>query len=239
MKRFFQFLLEAAMSTSDALKVLKLSPNFTPDQLKTAYKQAAVANHPDRGGDLTTMQRINAARDVLAAIAGKTTNTTQHTQPRYDDEDDGVNWGVHPRSSDIRYMQVYEMFRRELNADVRSKVGDGQIRVPIMSDGEQLQRNDARLFIILNRSKNMIGTEYVVKGIYEARGSGLKAVVHFTNVNEDMAVWESKRSIMWLIEQINKLMSLNKTDLTEIGGKLQEILKYYHKNQSKIDNNIR
>ena len=32
----------------------------TLDELKKAYRAAAMANHPDRGGDTATMQRINA-----------------------------------------------------------------------------------------------------------------------------------------------------------------------------------
>lgn len=46
-------------------------------ELKTQYKQLAIANHPDRGGDTATMQAINAEFDVLFAIWANAPETTQ------------------------------------------------------------------------------------------------------------------------------------------------------------------
>lgn len=38
------------------------------DELKAAYKRLALKNHPDMGGDLRTMQAINAEYDSMFAI---------------------------------------------------------------------------------------------------------------------------------------------------------------------------
>lgn len=60
----------------------------TLDDLKRAYRAAAMQNHPDRGGDTATMQRINAEyaerfeelkRRQNAAAAADTTGRTKAT----------------------------------------------------------------------------------------------------------------------------------------------------------------
>lgn len=72
MKKFRQFLTEDTMSVADALRILNIaSSQFTQDELKAAYKKAAVANHPDKGGDLESMKKINAAYDRLKSVTGK------------------------------------------------------------------------------------------------------------------------------------------------------------------------
>ena len=56
------------MTVQDAERLLGLGSGFTADELKAAYKRAAVQHHPDKGGDLSTMQRINAAYDKLSKM---------------------------------------------------------------------------------------------------------------------------------------------------------------------------
>jgi hypothetical protein len=228
MKRFMQYLIEATMTTSDALKVLKLTPHFTPDQLKDAYKKAAIANHPDKGGSVAKMQQINVARDILA-----NSGHDSHEEPRKDD-----GYGTpYPQEPDIRYMMVYQMFRSDLNADIRARVGDGQIRVPLMSKGTQYQRNGNPVVLVIQRQKTMLGVEYAVQGIYESRGGVLKAIIKFNNMNEDMAFWESKKSVMWFIKNVQTLRSMS-LDLAQIAGKLTELLKAYSKNPGAVDSNV-
>lgn len=48
-----------------ALSVLGLPPNATPDQIKRRYRALAKRYHPDRGGDQRQMQRIIAAYEFL------------------------------------------------------------------------------------------------------------------------------------------------------------------------------
>ena len=65
----------------DAVEVLGLSPPLTHDRLKTAYRAAALAHHPDRGGDMATMQLIVAAHVALHDVltAPLLSDATDHT----------------------------------------------------------------------------------------------------------------------------------------------------------------
>lgn len=237
MKTFVDFLLEATMTTSDALKTLGLSSNFTPDQLKAAYKRMAIANHPDKGGSVIAMQQINLARDVLANPAANQSSKSNDYDD-YDDEDD--RYPPHPQSTTIRSMQVFQMFRSELNADVRARTGDGVIRVPLMQNGQQARINEVPIIIEIMRQTNMIGTEYRVRGLFKlVSGGGTKPLVKFNNDNDDMVFWESKRSVEWMIKELQALDKLTTKNLQEIATQIQNRLKYYQKNQTKIDPNIR
>lgn len=48
-----------------ALAVLGLPANATPQQIKRRYRALAKRHHPDRGGDQQQMQRIIAAYEYL------------------------------------------------------------------------------------------------------------------------------------------------------------------------------
>jgi hypothetical protein len=55
------------MSKSEALRILGLAINATPDEIRTAHRRKLQEHHPDRGGDPDMAARINEARDVLLA----------------------------------------------------------------------------------------------------------------------------------------------------------------------------
>ena len=46
----------------------------TLDELKAEYRRLAMANHPDRGGDVETMKKINADHDAAFEILKKRHN---------------------------------------------------------------------------------------------------------------------------------------------------------------------
>lgn len=68
MKTFKQFLQESRMSYPEALALFGLNAAEASDKefLKKKYRELATRHHPDRGGDLIMMQRVNAAYDILA-----------------------------------------------------------------------------------------------------------------------------------------------------------------------------
>jgi DnaJ-domain-containing protein 1 len=55
----------AVLQRQQALAVLGLPPNATPQQIKRRYRALAKRHHPDLGGDQQQMQRIIAAYDFL------------------------------------------------------------------------------------------------------------------------------------------------------------------------------
>lgn len=56
--------------SDDPFAMLGLAPNATADDVRAARKELAKRHHPDRGGDSSTMRRLNEAADAaLARIA--------------------------------------------------------------------------------------------------------------------------------------------------------------------------
>lgn len=55
----------ALPSPEQAYQVLGVGANATKAEIDRAYKRLAAEHHPDRGGDLQQMARINVARDQL------------------------------------------------------------------------------------------------------------------------------------------------------------------------------
>ena len=54
-----------AMSAADAAKILEVSEDASPEELKKAYKRKVIENHPDRGGSNEKMVEVNVAMEVL------------------------------------------------------------------------------------------------------------------------------------------------------------------------------
>lgn len=50
---------------AEALKVLGLNDPVTPDEIRAAYRRAALQHHPDRGGKEETMVQVNLAYEAL------------------------------------------------------------------------------------------------------------------------------------------------------------------------------
>ena len=75
MKDYKNFIMEIKMTVQDALKVFGLTSVPTDKELSIRYKELAKKFHPDRGGSVSDMQRLNAANDYLKSYAG-----TDHQQ---------------------------------------------------------------------------------------------------------------------------------------------------------------
>jgi hypothetical protein len=54
------------MTDIEARCILGLPPAFTPRELKRAYRRAAAAHHPDKGGNVDRMVLVNEAFEVLS-----------------------------------------------------------------------------------------------------------------------------------------------------------------------------
>src|SRR5882757_472293 len=53
------------MSKRDYYEVLGVGKGASPDEIKKAFRRAAVEHHPDRGGDEAKFKEINEAYEVL------------------------------------------------------------------------------------------------------------------------------------------------------------------------------
>ena len=85
------------MTYSQACFLLGLAPAFSDRDLKRAYRRAAAANHPDRGGNAERMVLVNEAYEVLS---GRTPSDA------YEDFDSG------PRSApSVEAFRRYTGFR--------------------------------------------------------------------------------------------------------------------------------
>lgn len=56
---------------SAALQALGLDPDASEPIIRQRFRELAMQHHPDRGGDVETFQKIQAAMELLAGAAGK------------------------------------------------------------------------------------------------------------------------------------------------------------------------
>lgn len=225
------------MSASDAREILGLSPNFTDDELRSAYKKAAIANHPDKGGSTTKMQQINVAREVLAQVTNRSTSSSR--QYDYEPDTDGYDEEIppHPYTRNIRKAEVYELFRKYFKAEIKALSPSGpEIRIPLSGE-----RNvDTIFMLIIKRQQTMLGDEYVVRGIGQyKRGIGMKMIMRFSNEEYDMVFWESRNSVMWIVDKLQDVIKSATTQNNFNTHAIKAVLKEYKKNERRIDPNIR
>ena len=73
---FKHFLAE--MKNQEASKLLGLGSSFSQEELKKAYKKAAMKNHPDKGGSKEIMQQVNRAYEILQKISSAKSKIDNH-----------------------------------------------------------------------------------------------------------------------------------------------------------------
>ena len=69
MHSFKDYLLETTMTTSLAKEVLGLTGAYTADDVKKAYQTASNKHHPDKGGDVEMMKKVNVAYKMLKSTS--------------------------------------------------------------------------------------------------------------------------------------------------------------------------
>lgn len=52
--------------TEDYYQILGVNKNASDDDIKKAYRKMAMKHHPDRGGDVSTFQKVQEAYDILS-----------------------------------------------------------------------------------------------------------------------------------------------------------------------------
>lgn len=81
----------ASIPRSEALRTLGFSPTEDPNlsEITTAWKKAVMKHHPDRGGDLGTMQLVNLSYDILK---GKTRAAPEPSGSAQKSSPSGRSW---------------------------------------------------------------------------------------------------------------------------------------------------
>jgi len=98
---FKQWLISESMTISDALQVLELEPDFTEEQLKTAFRQKSKLHHTDKGGDLQASINVNTAHAILKNSLQKATTSLVVGSRRWEELKDTDHytlrmWGLDP-----------------------------------------------------------------------------------------------------------------------------------------------
>jgi curved DNA-binding protein len=88
-------------------ETLGIDRQATPDEIKRAYRKLASQHHPDKGGDKTKFQEIQAAYDTLSDA---------NRRQQYNMQLDGFGGGpggvqFHWHSSDMNHPDISEIFR--------------------------------------------------------------------------------------------------------------------------------
>lgn len=135
-------LTEAEMSIIDADEVfekysdgkIRAASLLDQNELKAAYRKLAIANHPDRGGHVEVMQKINSAYEALRSDKGGLSSGPRSSKFRAPKEDDFYNYilyGLHSAiSQDSTKARInYNWYDPILVIDFYNYKRDGNPRV--------------------------------------------------------------------------------------------------------------
>ena len=79
------YIIHEAMSIAQAKKIFGIDSVPSLDDLKDLHKKLVMKHHPDRGGDLSTMQNVNAAFDILKKNTGSSRSNSRYSAPNWDE----------------------------------------------------------------------------------------------------------------------------------------------------------
>ena len=95
----------------DHYSTLGINRDASADDVKKAYRKLASQHHPDKGGDKTTFQNIQAAYDVL----GDAQKRAEYDQPQH--HHGGVNFNV----GGFDFSHMFNMFGQQFGQDFRQQ----------------------------------------------------------------------------------------------------------------------
>ena len=185
------------MTTSIAIELFKLSPNFSKTQLDKAFKQSMLKHHTDRGGTLQASMAVNAAYELL--------NNT------FDPKKLLVKKSlVNPWSSQETEERLMEI-RIKINRD-RAKIAKNELGLEQDKHYSSKEILQARL----RRAKNQLGLEqdkhYSRQDIMNSIGSEEKVYI------------EEKKARKFLLKQLDLMthpLRTLKNEVDEIYNKIK------------------
>ncbi|GAB7340252.1 hypothetical protein MBLNU457_6716t1 [Dothideomycetes sp. NU457] len=135
--------VDEAPTTINPYKVLSLEKDATPDQVKTAYRKAALKHHPDKASPEdkdtahTKFQEIAFAYAVLSdERRRKRYDTTGRTEETLDLEDDEFDWSTFYREqyANVITSEAIEKFSNEFKGSEEEK--DAILQAYTESEGD-------------------------------------------------------------------------------------------------------
>lgn len=79
------------MSRQQAATILGVSKNASPEDIKKAFRKAALKAHPDKGGSDKAMQEVNEAKEILSENQSASETNTYKCKNSYKDQDKHKN----------------------------------------------------------------------------------------------------------------------------------------------------
>jgi len=107
MKTFKEFMFENTLTDNEALSILGITSYKTELELKKAYKTASIKNHPDKGGSVEAMSRINAAYKLLQKSSANTGNmVTSYKAHKEEHAKKAQDWGLFIHQEYIKHFDI-------------------------------------------------------------------------------------------------------------------------------------
>jgi DnaJ domain len=130
------------MTRQQALSILGLSKEPTPEELKSAFRTKVKETHPDRGGDPALFHKVTEARDLLEKAPTPTVRVVRFPA------DFGMEDLFRQAFSEARFQRAQESaYRREYN--FRVHVPKPRSNVVLSDTPEELARKRAEHVDIL------------------------------------------------------------------------------------------
>lgn len=99
---YFELVME--MTLSDAMRVFNISSVPDEKSLKDIYKKLAIQNHPDRGGNVEMMKKVNVAYDLL-----KKNQSATIAKNKYEFDRDEINKSIFKANTIVKNLMLQKL----------------------------------------------------------------------------------------------------------------------------------
>jgi ankyrin repeat protein len=137
----FRPTISRLMSRQQAATILGVSKNASPEDIKKAFRKAALKAHPDTGGSDKAMQEVNKAKDILSENQSASEINSDKYKKSYEDQDKDRDIDASLFSAiDARDLaRVKKLVKDGANVNAQSKpVGETPLFRAIFKDAQDI-----------------------------------------------------------------------------------------------------